>query len=85
MMPRDLLEANPWEKGTKMRVKEWVKDNVGRRGEDMVLWGRWEAAGEAEEGECVQENTKGRKKQKTAGVDETNARAGPTPAKGGEV
>ena len=39
MMPRDLLESNPWEKGTKMRVKEWVKDNVGRRGEDRVLWG----------------------------------------------
>ena len=30
MMRREMLEANPWEKGTKMRVKEWVKDNVGR-------------------------------------------------------
>ena len=34
MMPKEMLEANPWEKSTKMRVKEWVKDNVGKRGED---------------------------------------------------
>ena len=32
MMPQEMLEGNPWEKGTKTRVKEWVKDNVGRRG-----------------------------------------------------
>ena len=30
MMPREMLEGNPWEKGTNMRVKEWVKDTVGR-------------------------------------------------------
>ena len=30
MMPREMLEGNPWEKGTNMRVKVWVKDTVGR-------------------------------------------------------
>ena len=53
MMPQEMLE-----KGTKTRVKEWVKDNVGRRGIDNIMWGRWKHdATEGEEGE----NT-GRKK-----------------------
>ena len=51
MMPHEILEGNPWEKGTKTRVKEWVKDNVGRRGSDAILWGRWEQCEEEEEGE----------------------------------
>ena len=29
-------------KATKKRVREWVKDNVGRRNSDAILWGRWE-------------------------------------------
>ena len=41
-MPQEILEGNPWEKGTKTRVKEWVKENVRRRGLDSILWGRWE-------------------------------------------
>ena len=51
MMPQDLLEGNPWEKGTKIRVKEWVKENVRRRGLDSILWGRWEECDEGEEEE----------------------------------
>ena len=51
MMPHEILEGNPWEKGTKTRVKEWVKDNVRRRGLDSILWGRWEQCEEEEEGE----------------------------------
>ena len=43
MMPTDLAQRNPWEKHTRRRVKEWVKDNVSRRGEDGILWGRWNA------------------------------------------
>ena len=43
MMPIDLVQSNPWEKHTRRRVKEWVKDNVSRRGEDGILWGRWNA------------------------------------------
>ena len=31
------------EKHTRRRVKEWVKENVSRRGEDGILWGRWNA------------------------------------------
>ena len=44
-MPHEILEGNPWEKGTKTRVKEWLKDNVRRRGLDSILWGRWEQGG----------------------------------------
>ena len=51
MMPHEILEGNPWEKGTKTRVKEWVKDNVRRRGLDSILWGRWEQCEEEEDGE----------------------------------
>ena len=47
MMPADQLKGNPWEKGTRTRVKEWVKDNVNRRGEDSILWGRWKLNTEA--------------------------------------
>ena len=36
MMPQEMLDMDPWQKGTRRRVKEWVKDNVGRRGEDPV-------------------------------------------------
>lgn len=36
----DMLDLDPWQKGTRRRLKEWVKDNARRRGEDQVLWGR---------------------------------------------
>ena len=48
-----MLEGNPWEKGTKTRVKEWVKDNVGRRGSDVILWGRWKRCEEEVEGDTA--------------------------------
>ena len=51
MMPQEMLEGNPWEKGTKTRVKEWVKDNEGRRGSDIILWGRWKHNDKEGEGE----------------------------------
>ena len=51
MMPQEMLEGNPWDKGTKTRVKEWVKDNVGGRGSDIILWGRWKHCDEEGEGE----------------------------------
>ena len=41
MMPIDLVQSSPWEKTTRRRVKEWVKDNVSRRGDDGILWRRW--------------------------------------------
>ena len=50
-MPQEILESNPWEKGMKTRVKEWVKDNVGRKGSDAIPWGRWEQCEEKDEGE----------------------------------
>ena len=51
MMPREMLDLDPWQTGTRRRVKEWVKDNVGRRGEDPVLWGRWALVTDPGEGE----------------------------------
>ena len=50
MMPASLRERNPWKESTKKAVKTWVKENVGSRGEDHVLWGRWQIAGAPEEG-----------------------------------
>ena len=41
-----------------MRVKEWVKENVRRRGADSVLWGRWEESVEWEEREEDEEGAK---------------------------
>ena len=31
MIPQDIMEGDPWERGTKRRVKEWVKENVKRK------------------------------------------------------
>ena len=48
-IPQEILEGNPSEKGTKRKVKEWVKENVRRKGADPILWGRWETEEEWEE------------------------------------
>ena len=44
MMPVELRGRNPWKESTKKAVKTWVKENVGSRGEDHILWGRWQTA-----------------------------------------
>ena len=49
-MPATLRERNPWKESTKKAVKTWVKENVGSRGEDHILWGRWQTAEAHEEG-----------------------------------
>ena len=49
-MPASLRERNPWKESTTKAVKKWVKENVGSRGEDHVLWGRWKIAEAHEEG-----------------------------------
>ena len=49
MLPQEILEGTPREKGTKRRVKEWVKENVRRKGAAPILWGRWETEEEWEE------------------------------------
>ena len=59
LMPQEMLEGNPWDKGTKTRVKEWVKDNVGGRGSDIILWGRWKNCNEEGEGEEATRRKKG--------------------------
>merc|ERR1711940_141745 len=65
MIPQDIMEGDPWERGTKRRVKEWVKENVKRKGEDSILWGRWEVneewedCSEHEEGENEQNIPRG--------------------------
>merc|ERR1712212_355176 len=48
MMPAILREGNPWKESTKKAVKTWVKKNVGNRGEDHILWGRWQSEGKQE-------------------------------------
>ena len=77
MMPHEILEGNPWEKGTKTRVKEWVKDNVRRRGLDSILWGRWEQCEEEEDGEEEGEKETVRK----TGVERPKSRNPPTSRK----
>ena len=68
----------PWEKGTKTRVKEWVKDNVGRRGLDAILWGRWERCEEKDEGEEETGKTTGgeSKEQEPANLQKTDEETG---------
>ena len=41
-MPEDLWRRDPWLTSTKKQVREWVKENVGRKGDDAVLWGKWD-------------------------------------------
>ena len=40
---------DPWKESTKKAVKSWVKEHVGSRGEDHILWGRWQI-GDTQEG-----------------------------------
>ena len=71
MMPASLRERNPWKESTKKAVKTWVKENVGSRGEDHVLWGRWQIAEAHEEGK----EQKRRKKTHIKQTDEEMWRA----------
>jgi len=67
-LPQEILEGNPSEKGTKRKVKEWVKENVRRKGADPILWGRWETEEEwedCEENESEMENPKEGRKQES--------------------
>ena len=57
MMPEELRERNPWKESTKKAIKRWVKENVGSRGDDHILWGRWQTV-EAPEGGEVQKRKK---------------------------
>ena len=41
-LPQELLERNPWADSTKKVVRNWVKDNVNIKGEDAILWGKWD-------------------------------------------
>ena len=40
-MPQELLDRDPWTATTRARVKEWVKENVPRNGDDPIMWGQW--------------------------------------------
>ena len=65
MMPAELRGRNPWKDSTKKAVKNWVKENVGSRGEDHILWGRWHIGN-------VQEEGKDQKRKKTSNIKETD-------------
>ena len=41
-IPQELLNRNPWLDGTKKAVRSWVRTNVKTKGEDAILWGKWE-------------------------------------------
>ena len=76
MIPQDILEGNPWERGTKVRVKEWVKENVKRKGADSILWGRWEENVEWEE--CEDEENRDKSAEKKMGKESPKDRNPPT-------
>ena len=42
LMPQELKERDPWKDSTRKAIKAWVRENVGSRCEDHILWGRWE-------------------------------------------
>ena len=75
MMPASLRERNPWKESTKKAVKTWVKENVGSRGEDHVLWGRWQIAEAHEEG-------KEQKRKKPPTSNKQMKKCGEPPRKG---
>ena len=56
-MPAELRERDPWKESTKKAVKSWVKEHVGSRGEDHILWGRWQME-EVQEGGTEQKRKK---------------------------
>ena len=58
-----MRERNPWKESTKKAVKRWVTENVGSRGEDNILWGRWQSEN-IQEGLQIEE--KKRKKPPTS-------------------
>merc|ERR1719239_1829331 len=75
MMPATLRERNPWKESTKKAVKTWVKENVGNRGEDHILWGRWQTAEAHEEG-------KEQKRKKPPTSNKQMKKCGEPPRKG---
>ena len=78
MIPQDILDGNPWEKGTKRRVKEWVKDNVKRKGADSILWGRWEVNEEGEECEECEDGDEHNSSRKRGAEEGKKKRNPPT-------
>merc|ERR1712110_462843 len=76
-LPQEILEGNPWEKGTKRRVKEWVKENVRRKGADPILWGRWETEKEWEECEENENEKSTMGSSKEGGAQESKMRRKP--------
>merc|ERR1712020_391008 len=49
MMPEEVRSRDPWLASTRKLVREWVKENVAQKGEDPVLWGKWEESDLEEE------------------------------------
>ena len=49
MMPEEVRSRDPWLVSTRRLVREWVKENVAQKGEDPVLWGKWEESDLEEE------------------------------------
>ena len=48
-------------------MKEWVKDNVGRRGEDDILWGRWGEPQDENESDMTEDAGQNGRKMKVSG------------------
>ena len=45
LMPPELLERNPWSESTKKAVKNWVREIIGIKREDAILWGQMGGGG----------------------------------------
>ena len=58
MAKDDARRTEGKKESTKKAVKRWVKENVGSRGEDHILWGRWQTVEALEEGGEVQKRKK---------------------------
>ena len=41
-MPEEIWRRDPWLESTKRMVRGWVRENVGRKGDNAVLWGKWD-------------------------------------------
>ena len=41
-MREEIWTRDPWLDSTKRKVRGWVMENVRRKGDDAVLWGKWD-------------------------------------------
>ena len=60
-------------------MKEWIKDNVGRRGEDDILWGRWGEPQDENESDMTEDAGQNGRKMKKPPVSGKSLKAAGAP------